>query len=99
MDRRAFIPGLGAVLATPLVVEAQQPKKVYRIAGLDFSRGPSADFPLLRERLHELGYHDGANLIFDYRVAEGEPGRDRGLVTSGLRRSFRCRPCSLKSVR
>jgi hypothetical protein len=31
MHRRAFVTGLGAALAAPLAVEAQQAAKVYRI--------------------------------------------------------------------
>jgi hypothetical protein len=29
----------------------------------------------LLERLHELGYREGTNLIFEYRSAEGHPER------------------------
>jgi hypothetical protein len=34
VNRRAFVTGLGAVLAAPLGAEAQQPGKVYRIGFL-----------------------------------------------------------------
>jgi hypothetical protein len=34
MNRRAFVTGLGAVLAAPLAAEAQQAGKVYRIGYL-----------------------------------------------------------------
>ena len=38
MNRRAFVTGLGAVLATPLAAEAQQPTKVYRLGYLSEGR-------------------------------------------------------------
>jgi len=47
MDRRAFVTGLGAVLAAPLAVEAKQATKVRRIGlfhvGLDHSLRRSMD--------------------------------------------------------
>jgi putative tryptophan/tyrosine transport system substrate-binding protein len=73
MNRRAFVTGLGAVLAVPFVVEAQ-PGKVYRIGYL--AQGdPShpAEQNLLagfRQGLGELGYVEGHNLVIEYRWAE-----------------------------
>jgi len=54
MDRRAFVTGLGAVLAAPRGGEAQQAQKVSRIGFMSMRSGP-ADNPQLerssRDRL------------------------------------------------
>jgi len=73
IDRRAFVAGLGAVLATPLGVEAQQAGKVYRIGYLgNASAATQADrVESLRERLHDLGYVEGKNIVIEFRWAEG----------------------------
>src|SRR5262249_59152888 len=58
MNRRAFVTGLGAVLAAPLAAEAQQAGKVWRIGTLDYASDPksSSRWTALRDRLRELGY-------------------------------------------
>ena len=60
-------------LCTP--AEAQQPKKVPRVGYLS----PSSSYPArvegLRQRLHELGYVEGKNIVFEYRSAEGKAER------------------------
>ena len=61
-----------------LSVEAQQPKKIYRIGYLD-SSSFAGTAPLLKafeSRLSELGWVDEKNVIFQYRFAKGE-GRAR----------------------
>src|SRR6266568_6613429 len=71
MDRRAFVGMLGGgLLAVPLVAEAQQTGKVYRLGFL--SDGRPTDSPPLRafeEALRELGYVEGRNLVVDRRYA------------------------------
>jgi len=79
MNRRAFVTGLGAVLAAPLAVEAQ-PGKIARIGllGPGSSRTDPGDerlFEVFRERLQELGYAEGRNVIFERRWPEGKPER------------------------
>ena len=69
MNRRAFVTGLGAVLAAPLGVEAQQiSSKVARIGlfhvGLDHEPPALAS---LRDSLKRLGYEDGKTIQLDYR--------------------------------
>jgi hypothetical protein len=46
MNRRAFITGLGAVLAARLSAEAQQVGKVARIGFLSLSSGPTPSMEL-----------------------------------------------------
>jgi putative tryptophan/tyrosine transport system substrate-binding protein len=68
MNRRAFVTGLGAVLAASLAAEAQQAGRVYRIGlfhvGLDHVP-PSLDG--LRDGLKALGYEEGKNIRLDWR--------------------------------
>ena len=55
MDRRTFLTGTGAVLlATPLVAEAQQAGKVYRIGGLE-----TAPMPLGRSNSDDSQWRSG----------------------------------------
>jgi len=83
MDRRAFVTGLGVVLAAPLV-EAQQAGNAWRIGYLRFGLRPAdrsnlASDPLL-QGLHDLGYVEGRNLILEIRYAEGRTDRFSGLA-------------------
>jgi putative tryptophan/tyrosine transport system substrate-binding protein len=70
MHRRDFVIGLGAVLAAPLVAEAQQTGHIYRVGILE----SSAIWEPFHQRLRELGYVEGRNLIVENRsVTEGKP--------------------------
>jgi ABC-type uncharacterized transport system substrate-binding protein len=77
MDRRRFLlTSLGALFGTSLVAEAQPAGKVYRIGFLALIPGENTTLmKALQERLHELGYVEGKNLIFEYRSAEGRQER------------------------
>src|SRR6188768_1012217 len=75
--RREFITLIGGAAVTwPLAARAQQPAKSYRIAYLALLPGEDTTLtkPLL-ERLQELGYVEGKNMIFEYRSAEDHPER------------------------
>src|SRR5687767_15580179 len=70
MDRRAFVAGLFALLATRRVVEAQQAGKVYRIGVL------ATSFPeQLRQSLRERGYIESRNVVLEVRETEGRADR------------------------
>jgi ABC-type uncharacterized transport system substrate-binding protein len=73
MDRRAFILGCVAVLATPLAGEAQQPAKVSHIGYLSpHSAGAdSAHSEAFRQGLRALGYVEGQNAVIEARYADG----------------------------
>jgi putative ABC transport system substrate-binding protein len=77
VNRRAFVTGLGAVLAAPLAAEAQQPEKVYRIGYLgNASALAEADrVDSLREGLRDVGYVEGKNIVIEPRWAEGRNER------------------------
>jgi ABC-type sugar transport system substrate-binding protein len=76
IDRRAFLAGTGAVvLAAPLVAEGQQAGKMVRIGLLSYAAsGPAtaARWKAFREQLHELGYVEGQNVIFESRSGDGQ---------------------------
>jgi putative ABC transport system substrate-binding protein len=74
MRRREFIVLVGGAIACPMGVRAQhRAGKVARIGYLRVT-SPSDRPPLLdafRQRLRELGWVEGQNIVLDYRFAEG----------------------------
>ena len=69
-----------SMLAASLAAEAQPPTKVYRIGWLrpDSPPLPPVSFPpqeAFRQRLRELGYVEGQNLVTESRYAEGREER------------------------
>ncbi len=60
-------------LSAPLVVDAQQAGRVYRIGFLGASSpsGTSPRLDVFRQGLRELGWVEGQNIVIDYRFAEG----------------------------
>src|ERR1017187_4252858 len=71
MRRREFVTLLGSAAVTwPLPLRAQEAGKSYRVAYLTLAGGQDA--VIVKQRLNELGYREGKNLIFDYRSAEGQ---------------------------
>ena len=52
--------------------EAQQPKKVPRIGVLTVgTEKTTTSLKAFSQRLHELGYQEGKNIVVEYRYAEG----------------------------
>ena len=78
MRRREFITLLGGTAAWPLAAQAQQPVRVKRIGLMgNLQLRPIESF---RNRLRELGYIEGQNLIVEYRFAEGREERYSGFA-------------------
>jgi putative tryptophan/tyrosine transport system substrate-binding protein len=73
MNRRAFVTGLGAVLAAPLAAEAQQAGKPRRIGYLTSHSADSSRQTVhaFRQGLQEFGWVEGQNIRIDYRFADG----------------------------
>src|SRR5262249_45709552 len=87
MNRRAFVTGLGAVVAVPLAAEAQQAGKVWRIGILS---GGSRErlvpvYEALESGLRDLGYVEGRNVVFEYRFADGRLERLPDLAAEMVR--------------
>jgi putative ABC transport system substrate-binding protein len=80
MSKKIFI-GLLAIflLATVLIADAQQAKKIPRVGYLWFGFAPSPapmrpnpQVESFRQGLRELGYVEGKNIIVEFRYAEGK---------------------------
>jgi len=87
MARREFLIAIGALLATPLTIEAQQTGKVPRIGYLgqnsaELGRRQIAAF---RQGLGERGWVEGRNVILEFRFADGKVDRFPALVAELLR--------------
>src|SRR5262249_1807923 len=75
MNRRAFVTGLGAVLAGALAGEAQQPK-MSAIGVLGVGATGSENFwRLFQQAMRELGYIDGRTVRFEFRSDLGQVNR------------------------
>jgi putative ABC transport system substrate-binding protein len=76
MRRREVVAGLGALAWSPVAVA--QLRRVYRLGLLSAGGSLTPDFPTwvaLKSGLHELGYVEGENLIFEGRFAGGDLDR------------------------
>ena len=73
MRRREFIRLISStVVAWPLTALAQKPAaKIWRLGILHPGAPPDRLVDALRERLKELGYSEGQNIVYEYRWAEG----------------------------
>jgi putative ABC transport system substrate-binding protein len=76
MRRREFIAGLGGAAAWPLLARGQKSDKIARIGILATANPRSASFyQVFEQRLRDLGYVEGQNIVFEYRDAKGEVDR------------------------
>jgi ABC-type uncharacterized transport system substrate-binding protein len=87
MNRRAFLTGLGAVLAAPRGAEAQQARKAPRLCFLTFDPGTpqSSRFDPFFQGLRTLGYVEGRTMTIDYLSAEGRGDHFPALAADCLR--------------
>jgi putative tryptophan/tyrosine transport system substrate-binding protein len=83
MNRRAVVTGLGALFALPCAARAQQAGRVWRIGQLVSSEPVGLD--AFRQRLGELGYFEGQNLLIEHCNADGRPERLPALVAELVR--------------
>jgi putative tryptophan/tyrosine transport system substrate-binding protein len=85
MNRRAFVTGLGAVLAAPLAAEAQKSEKMARVGILGYGPVPSPQ-ELAKSvstnpfwmSMRELGWVDGQNMVVERRFGESVDQFRRG---------------------
>jgi putative ABC transport system substrate-binding protein len=87
VDRRAFISGVTfGLLAAPLVAEAQEAGKVYRIGFLSAGSQPTSENRQAFEHaLRERGWVPGENLVIAYPSAEGKYDRLPALAAELVR--------------
>src|SRR5712692_10674065 len=74
------------LLSVPLVADAQQAGRVYRIGYLRYlGCAEPAFFTELRQGLRELGYAEGHNLVIECRAAPGKAERIPDLAAELVR--------------
>jgi len=87
MNRRAFVTGLGAVLAAPFAAEGQPGRNVYVIGILSLAAGPSPIYgPAFFNAMRDRGWEPGRNLTVESRYAAGKPERLPDLAADLVRR-------------
>jgi ABC-type uncharacterized transport system substrate-binding protein len=70
-----FILLLG-VWSAPLAAEAQEPQRTYRIGWLDSTGTRTESYQIaFVERLRELGFAEGRNLVIEFRTTNGREGK------------------------
>jgi putative ABC transport system substrate-binding protein len=63
MRRREFIAGLGSAAVWPVLAQAQQPGRTYRIGGLAAAPRTDGRYVALFDELHRAGFAEGQNLL------------------------------------
>ena len=86
-QRRALIL---ATAAWPFAAIAQQPKKTYRIGYLSARASFERRDEAFRNRLRELGYFEGRNLVIEQRFNKGQNELNRELVAEMVRLNVDC---------
>ena len=90
MDRRAVVQAIAVSGATACMPHAlaQVPGRVYRIAYLGYTANDSPEgvriWKAFVQRMRELGYVEGRNLVIEQRFAEGHNERYAGFVAELL---------------
>jgi putative ABC transport system substrate-binding protein len=70
--RREFLMALGGVLAWPRFALAQQAERTYRVGWLASTGRRAEPYNIaFEQRLSELGFAEGRNLVIEYRATEG----------------------------
>lgn len=89
MRRREFITLVGgAVTALPFAVRAQQPAvPVIGLMGVDSAAAQSRMTAAFVQRLRELGWTEGRNVIIEYRWAEGRTERFAEIAAEFVQRN------------
>jgi putative tryptophan/tyrosine transport system substrate-binding protein len=99
MKRRKFITLLGGAAAWPLAARAQNSGKIVRIGMLTTANPRSASFiQAFEQRLRDLGYIEGQNMVIDFRNAEGQVDRLPDLAATVSARTLSSRPPSPQLV-
>jgi putative ABC transport system substrate-binding protein len=82
MDRRRFSIGVAATFATsPLTCFGQGQSKLWRIGMLETTAATlNTNLGAFRQRLSELGYAEGRNLVVEYRSSDGRDERFASLA-------------------
>jgi putative tryptophan/tyrosine transport system substrate-binding protein len=77
VKRRKFVTLIGGAVAWPFAARAQRAGKIFRV-GCAYVAEPASFQPLQEAfvpALHDLGYVEGQNIVYDTRYAEDDPTR------------------------
>ena len=75
-NRRDFLVALGGVLALPRSAVAQQAERIYRLGWLSTATLRTELYGIaFVQRLRELGFAEGRNLVIEFRTAQGRAER------------------------
>jgi putative tryptophan/tyrosine transport system substrate-binding protein len=87
MDRRTFITGMtGGLLAAPLAAESQTLGRMIKVGILSAVNPRTTTFTeAMVQRLRELGYVEGQNLVIEFKSAEGDMTRLSALAAELVR--------------
>jgi len=86
MNRRVFLLALGDfLLATGYFAKAQQAGKIPRIGYLAGRSSPEPRDEAFRQRLRDLGYIEGKNIVIEWRWAQGKIEQIPGFVAEMIR--------------
>src|SRR5437870_12083797 len=75
ITRRFFLASSTALLAGPVVAEAQPAGKMWRIGVLRLGPAAEGSTGTLRQALRELGYVEGRNIMIEDRTTDGRLDR------------------------
>ncbi len=81
MNLKFFWPFTAFLLVSPHRAQPQQPAKIYRIGYLGNAAGVGPLQEEFRQRLRELGYTEGYNLILGWRFSTGKLDQIPGLAS------------------
>jgi putative ABC transport system substrate-binding protein len=91
MNRRAFLTiAGGSVLASPLVSGGQQSGGAHRIGYMANSAGIERREQAFRNRLRDVGYVEGQNLVIEWRFSRGKLDRLPALAAELVRLNVEC---------
>src|SRR5215471_2671313 len=79
-----------AILTMPLAAYAQRSTKVYRLGYVRTTSGYDAQDEVFKQRLRELGYTEGQNLVIEARFAHGDTERFPALVAELVQLQVDC---------
>jgi putative ABC transport system substrate-binding protein len=87
LSRRWFLGAMSVNLLTaPLIAEAQPPTKVARVGMLGGNPRSAVQWVAFEQRMRELGYVEGQNLVLEFRSAEGHAERFPDLASALVQR-------------
>jgi putative ABC transport system substrate-binding protein len=86
-SRRGFLIALGGTLAWPRFAVAQQAERTYRVGWLSSQSRTEPYNMAFEQRLRELGFDEGRNLVIEFRNAQGRIERLPALAEDLARRN------------